>query len=222
MKLRTVLLAATMGVLPAAVSAQPVDGLYIGLMGGYNIVQDSDLKFSPPRAGTNEVEFDGGWAVIGRIGWGFGEVAPGIGRRGMAPRGVKAAAILKPEGRVEAEEVGRAGRPPGAGDSLVGVVEIGKGKGMPRRHLLHARQGVLGIGGGIVGTDRTHPDPERQQLARIAQDPVQYRQHVGTVVADEHHQCSARPGDVTKAARDAGSVAQHEGRSFPAEIADRR
>lgn len=81
MKLRTVLLAATMGVLPAAVSAQPVDGLYIGLMGGYNIVQDSDLKFSPPRAGTNEVEFDGGWAVIGRIGWGFGQVAPGIGLR---------------------------------------------------------------------------------------------------------------------------------------------
>ncbi len=81
MKLRTVLLAATMGVLPAAVSAQPVDGLYIGLMGGYNIVQDSDLKFSPAVPGTNEVEFDGGWAVIGRIGWGFGEVAPGIGLR---------------------------------------------------------------------------------------------------------------------------------------------
>ncbi|WP_439578123.1 OmpA family protein [Elioraea sp.] len=81
MKLRTALLAATVGMAPALASAQPVDGLYIGLMGGYNIVQDSDLKFSPPRAGTNEVEFDGGWAVIGRIGWGFGEVAPGIGVR---------------------------------------------------------------------------------------------------------------------------------------------
>jgi outer membrane protein OmpA-like peptidoglycan-associated protein len=81
MKLRTVLLAATMGVLPAAVSAQPVDGLYIGLMGGYNIVQDTDLSFSPPVAGTNEATFDGGWAVIGRIGWGFGQVVPGIGLR---------------------------------------------------------------------------------------------------------------------------------------------
>lgn len=81
MKLRTVLLAATMGVLPAAVSAQPVDGLYIGLMGGYNIVQDADLKFSPSVPGTNEATFDGGWAVIGRIGWGFGQVAPGIGLR---------------------------------------------------------------------------------------------------------------------------------------------
>jgi outer membrane protein OmpA-like peptidoglycan-associated protein len=81
MKLRTVLLAATMGVLPAVASAQPVNGLYIGAMGGYNIVQDSDLSFSPPRAGSHDVEFDGGWAAIARIGWGFGEVAPGIGLR---------------------------------------------------------------------------------------------------------------------------------------------
>jgi opacity protein-like surface antigen len=81
MKLRTVLLAATVGVLPAMASAQPVDGLYIGLMGGYNIVQDSSLKFSPPRAGTNEIEFNGGWAAIGRIGWGFGQITPGIGLR---------------------------------------------------------------------------------------------------------------------------------------------
>jgi len=81
MKLRTVLLAATMGVLPAAVSAQPVDGLYIGLMGGYNIVQDTDLSISPAGPGTNKATFDGGWAVIGRIGWGFGQVVPGIGLR---------------------------------------------------------------------------------------------------------------------------------------------
>lgn len=81
MKLRTVLLAATMGVLPAVASAQPVNGLYIGAMGGYNIVQDTDLKFSPAVPGTNEATFDGGWAVIGRIGWGFGQVAPGIGLR---------------------------------------------------------------------------------------------------------------------------------------------
>jgi len=82
MKLRTVLLAATVGVLPAVASAQPVDGLYIGAMGGYNIVQDADLSFSPATpAGTNEVTFDGGWAAIGRIGWGFGEVTPGVGVR---------------------------------------------------------------------------------------------------------------------------------------------
>lgn len=82
MKLRTVLLAATMGVLPAVASAQPVNGLYIGAMGGYNIVQDTDLSFSPTNpAGTNEATFDGGWAAIARIGWGFGEIAPGIGLR---------------------------------------------------------------------------------------------------------------------------------------------
>jgi OOP family OmpA-OmpF porin len=82
MKFRTVLLAATAGLLPAVASAQPVDGLYIGAMGGYNIVQDADLSFSPTNpAGTNEVTFDGGWAALGRIGWGFGEVTPGIGAR---------------------------------------------------------------------------------------------------------------------------------------------
>ncbi|WP_337875075.1 OmpA family protein [Elioraea sp.] len=82
MKLRTVLLAATMGVLPAVASAQPVNGLYIGAMGGYNIVQDTDLSFSPVNpAGTNEASFDGGWAGIARIGWGFGQVASGIGLR---------------------------------------------------------------------------------------------------------------------------------------------
>ncbi|TQF76661.1 OmpA family protein [Elioraea sp. Yellowstone] len=81
MKLRTVLLAATMGVLPAVASAQPVNGLYIGAMGGYNIVQDTDLSFSPTRAGSHDAEFDGGWAGIARIGWGFGQVAPGIGLR---------------------------------------------------------------------------------------------------------------------------------------------
>ncbi|MFQ3622689.1 MAG: OmpA family protein [Acetobacteraceae bacterium] len=83
MKLRSALLAASMGVLPAVASAQPVSGLYIGLMGGYNIAQDQDLSRSPTSlpAGTNEVQFDGGWAIIGRIGYGFGQLTPGIGAR---------------------------------------------------------------------------------------------------------------------------------------------
>ena len=81
MKLRTALLAATMGVIPALASAQPVDGLYIGLMGGYNIVQDSDLSLKPTPSPNSEVSFDGGWAVIGRIGYGFGRLAPWLGAR---------------------------------------------------------------------------------------------------------------------------------------------
>jgi len=81
MKLRAALLAATAGVLPAVASAQPVDGLYIGLVGGYNIVQDADLSFKPTAIPNSEVTFDGGWAVIGRIGYGFGRLAPWLGAR---------------------------------------------------------------------------------------------------------------------------------------------
>ncbi|WP_291299144.1 OmpA family protein [Elioraea sp.] len=71
MKLRTVLLAASMGFVPAVASAQPVQGLYIGALGGYNMVDESDLSFGPTARPGASVEFDGGWAAIGRIGWGI-------------------------------------------------------------------------------------------------------------------------------------------------------
>jgi outer membrane protein OmpA-like peptidoglycan-associated protein len=72
MKLRNVLLAASLGVMPAAAAkAQVIEGLYIGVLGGYNIVQDADLNFGPTARPNSEVEFDGGWAAIGRIGYGF-------------------------------------------------------------------------------------------------------------------------------------------------------
>jgi outer membrane protein OmpA-like peptidoglycan-associated protein len=72
MKLRNLLLAASLGVMPAAAAkAQVIEGLYIGVLGGYNIVQDADLSFGPTAIPNSEVEFDGGWAAIGRIGYGF-------------------------------------------------------------------------------------------------------------------------------------------------------
>lgn len=73
MKLRTALLAATVVAAPGLAIAQPVNGLYIGGGAGYNILQDSDLSFSTnvgPADG--KAEFDGGWAALGSIGWGFG------------------------------------------------------------------------------------------------------------------------------------------------------
>lgn len=78
MKLRTALLAATVLAAPGLAIAQPVNGLYIGGGVGYNILQDSDLSFSnngaPLNAGnqSGKAEFDGGWAALGSIGWGFG------------------------------------------------------------------------------------------------------------------------------------------------------
>lgn len=72
MKLRNVLLAASLGVIPAAAAkAQVIEGLYIGALGGYNIVVDADLNFGPTSRPNSEVTFDGGWAAIGRIGYGF-------------------------------------------------------------------------------------------------------------------------------------------------------
>ncbi|MCU0987924.1 MAG: hypothetical protein MUC89_23885 [Acetobacteraceae bacterium] len=72
MKLRNVLLAASLGVMPvAAAQAQVIEGLYIGALGGYNIANSADLTFGPTGRANSEVEFDGGWAAIGRIGYGF-------------------------------------------------------------------------------------------------------------------------------------------------------
>jgi outer membrane protein OmpA-like peptidoglycan-associated protein len=81
MKLRNVLLAASLGVMPAAAAqAQVIEGLYIGALGGYNIVQDADLNFGPTARPNSEVTFDGGWAAIARIGYGFA-LAPAMGMR---------------------------------------------------------------------------------------------------------------------------------------------
>jgi outer membrane protein OmpA-like peptidoglycan-associated protein len=81
MKLRNVLLAASLGVMPAAAAkAQVIEGLYIGALGGYNIANSADLTFGPTGRANSEVEFDGGWALIGRIGYGFA-LAPTVGMR---------------------------------------------------------------------------------------------------------------------------------------------
>jgi len=78
MKIRNALLAASLGVLPAAAAnaqyaGAPAgwQGVYIGAMGGYNILEDIGLDFRPTASPGSEVSFDGGWAAIGRIGYGF-------------------------------------------------------------------------------------------------------------------------------------------------------
>lgn len=78
MKLRSALLAATVLAVPGVAMAQPVDGLYIGGGAGYNILRDSSDHFenngAPLNAGNSDykLEFKGGWAGLGSIGWGFG------------------------------------------------------------------------------------------------------------------------------------------------------
>ncbi|WP_144185681.1 OmpA family protein [Elioraea rosea] len=72
MKLRNVLLAASLGVLPAAAAnaqfagpASTWEGIYVGALGGYNMLEDIDL----PTGG--KAEFDGGWAALARVGYGW-------------------------------------------------------------------------------------------------------------------------------------------------------
>ncbi len=54
---------------PLAAEAQPIEGIYIGVGGGLNYHEDSDID--GVRLG-GEAEFDLGFAVMGVVGYGFG------------------------------------------------------------------------------------------------------------------------------------------------------
>jgi outer membrane protein OmpA-like peptidoglycan-associated protein len=81
MSLKKALLAATVLALPMSAQAQPVTGLYFGAGAGVNWLSDSDLtatgqmRQNLQSAGINpagSTSFDIGWAVVGSLGWGFG------------------------------------------------------------------------------------------------------------------------------------------------------
>jgi OOP family OmpA-OmpF porin len=77
MKLRSVFLAATVLAIPLAATAQPVDGLYVGLGAGYNYLESLKVKDgtplvagSPALGGT--LKGNGGFLGVGSVGYGFG------------------------------------------------------------------------------------------------------------------------------------------------------
>jgi outer membrane protein OmpA-like peptidoglycan-associated protein len=76
MKLRNVLLAATVLAAPFAVHAQPVDGLYIGAGAGANVMQTERVKHTsngPADYGHgSDYKFNAGPAVVGSVGYGLG------------------------------------------------------------------------------------------------------------------------------------------------------
>ena len=69
MTLRGALLAATMLAAPFAANAQPVTGLYVGLGAGVNLMQHENAAV-PGNSG--ELKSQVGPAVVGSVGWGFG------------------------------------------------------------------------------------------------------------------------------------------------------
>ena len=75
MTLRGAILGAGLLALPIAASAQPVDGFYVSLGAGVNLMQDQTLRFSSPEAEPftgAHLKSSVGPAVQGSAGWGFG------------------------------------------------------------------------------------------------------------------------------------------------------
>ncbi len=85
MKLRSLLLAATIMAVPAAVmAAEPVNGVYVGLGAGFdylNTVNGTNLVLPLPIKGnpgngvpinSANLTSNGGWVALGSVGWGFG------------------------------------------------------------------------------------------------------------------------------------------------------
>ena len=83
MKLRNVLLAATVLAAPVAVKAQPVTGLYVGAGAGYDYLTDTDLKSSnlgslstssssSSSSTTGKIISRGGFVGLGSVGYGLG------------------------------------------------------------------------------------------------------------------------------------------------------
>jgi outer membrane protein OmpA-like peptidoglycan-associated protein len=80
MQLRSTLLAATILAVPAATSAQPVTGLYVGAGLGVNITQKENVKAfdlpallpGVPLASGGQLNGSTGFAGVVSVGWGFG------------------------------------------------------------------------------------------------------------------------------------------------------
>jgi outer membrane protein OmpA-like peptidoglycan-associated protein len=70
MNLRKALLAATVLALPAAATAQPISGLYVGAGAGMNYRQASTVTTAGVAVGT--LRSSVGYAAVASIGWGFG------------------------------------------------------------------------------------------------------------------------------------------------------
>jgi OmpA-OmpF porin, OOP family len=71
MNLRKALLAATVLALPAAATAQPISGLYVGAGAGGNLRQSTTARM-PAIPATGNTNSRIGYAVVGSVGWGFG------------------------------------------------------------------------------------------------------------------------------------------------------
>jgi OOP family OmpA-OmpF porin len=73
MNFRNAFLAATMLALPLAAHAQPVNGLYVGLGAGLNIMQDEPVtSFGGLSTNGSNLETNLGGMGVTSLGWGFG------------------------------------------------------------------------------------------------------------------------------------------------------
>ena len=63
----------------------------------------------------------------------------------------------------------------------------------------HMLGSVLGVFCGVIGRDGDNADPRSLHLARIADDAVDDRLNIRTMIADEHHQSAARTSHISQA-----------------------
>ena len=71
MSLRSALLAATVAVLPIAAQAQPINGLYVGIGAGLNVMQQENGSIAAIGTSGSQ-QMSPGAAVVASMGWGFG------------------------------------------------------------------------------------------------------------------------------------------------------
>lgn len=79
MKFRTVLFALSILALPAAAWAQPVNGVYVSLGGGFNLIANSKDSIKRVTAAgvtvptnANKIQFNNGEVAVASVGYGFG------------------------------------------------------------------------------------------------------------------------------------------------------
>src|SRR4029078_12833033 len=151
---------------------------------------------------------------------GLEQLAAGTWRRWIASAGIDPPAILQFELVVEAEEVRRADGVVSAGNVLAVVIEIGKVEAALTCEAFHVVEGIVRIVDGIVGGDGDRIHAKTFQPADIPPDAIRHRLHIGTVIADEHHQRAVLPTERFELIGLPVGAWQREGGRLPAKIAD--
>src|SRR3954454_10257631 len=134
---------------------------------------------------------------------------------------IESAVVLKPQIRIEAEEIRCADGVVGTRDALGFVQQIGERQAVLGSEPLHVVEVIVRIALSIVRHDGDGFDAMRLELAAVAHDSIDHRLHIGAVIADEHDERAVRSPHVGKTPGPAVGTRQAEIHRFPSKIAGR-